>query len=495
MEMEAPPLGPGGAAGKTGARRARFDGRRAAAWLVLATSLPRNRRMRFHPTPPRLAFVFALALVSLLGAASSAAASPVAWLWSGGVTEHSAVVTTRVTAEGEVTLRAEAEGGVAVEARPLLEAPMEQGRLLRFALEGLAPDTVHALSLRDAPGRPLDDETRELRTFPRPGQPTSFRFALSSCARDPDSPVFSAAMRQGARFFLHTGDFHYSDIAINQVELFRAAYDRHLSAPRLRAMLARLPMPYQWDDHDFGPNDSDRRSPSRPASLRNFLELVPSYPLPVRDEETAELGGPTDHAFTVGRVRFILSDLRSRRDPPGRRMINAAQDAWLREELRAAKGRYPLIFWVSSVPWNGAPGGGTDRWQGYPEHRAEIANFIRDEGITGVCILSGDAHMTAIDDGTNADFAEGGGAPLRIFQAGPLANRGSYKAGPYSHGARADTPEGGRLYQFGLVDVEDDGTSIRVRWSGREGADGVGDQVLRAQRWGSGPIEHEFIVR
>ena len=64
---------------------------------------------------------------------------------------------------------------------------------------------------------------------------------------------------------------------------------------------------------------------------------------------------PVDQSFTVGRVRFILSDLRSERDPDARRMMSAAQDAWLRAELLAARDSgSPLIFWVSSVPWNGA---------------------------------------------------------------------------------------------------------------------------------------------
>ncbi len=423
-----------------------------------------------------------------------ASASPVAWTWSGGVTDRSAVITARVAAAGDVSLVAEAEGAEPITASPVLEAPMDAGRLLRFTLDGLRADTRYAYRLVDAAGRALDGEPRELRTFPAEGAPTSFRFAVSSCAREPDSPVFAAALRQGARFFLHTGDFHYADIAEDRVELFRAAYDRHLSAPRLRALLARIPLHYQWDDHDYGPNDSDRTSPSRAASLRNFRELVPSPALMVRDEDSDAVGAPTDHAFTVGRARFILSDLRSRRDSTTRRMMSAAQDAWLREELRATKGRFPLVFWVSSVPWGGESVQ-VDRWQGYAEHRAEIANFIKELGLTGVCILSGDAHMTAIDDGASMDFASGGGAPLPVFQAGPIANRGSYKGGPYNRGARADTPEGGRLFQFGLVEVEDDGTEIRVRWSGREGADGAGDTVLEAQRWGAGKIEHEFIVR
>lgn len=428
-------------------------------------------------------------------AAPAPSPSPVLWSWAGGVTEDSAVVTACVEKDGAISLFLDEPDGQVRRLEPAHEESGRDGRMVRFELKGLKPDTLYPYSL-SARGSALDKDKRTLLTFPREGTPASFRFALGSCARDTDSPVFTAVARQGARFFLHTGDFHYADITENREELFRRAYHRHLAAPHLRAMLLSLPMIYQWDDHDYGSNDSNRTSPSRAASYQNYQHMVPHYAMPVKDADTAEFGGPTDQAFTVGRVRFILSDLRSRRDPAARRMMSPAQDEWLKAELRAAKGRYPLVFWVSSVPWNG-PAGDQDRWQGYAAHREEIANFIKAEGITGVCVLSGDAHMTAIDDGTNSDFATGGGAPLRVFQAGPIANRGSYKGGPYSAGARAEPSDtvNGRLYQFGLVDVRDDGSQIEVKWSGRDGADELGDRVLKAQQWGDGAIELSFTVR
>lgn len=426
----------------------------------------------------------ALLLAATLILPAAIAEPIVGWTWVGGVTDRSAVLTTRVRMPGDVRLQIDPPDGRIVS--PTLTAPMANGQLLRFELADLKPATEYRYRLLAPTGEPLDGTARSLRTFPEAGQPASFRFAFGACAKYPDSPVFAAAARQGADFFLHTGDFHYSDISENLVEVFRSAYDVHLSAGNLRAMLERMPLIYQWDDHDFGPNDSNQSSPSREASRRNYRELVPHYPL-------ADPGkGPTDQAFTVGRVRFILSDLRSERDPKKRRMMNAAQDRWLKNELLSARGKYPLIFWVSSVPWNG-PASRDDRWQGYAEHRAEIANFIKENRIPGVSILAGDAHMTAIDDGTNGDFADGGGAPLRIFQAAPISNRGSYKGGPYSHGARA---EGAKpvLQQFGLVDVKDDGREIRVTWSGRDGSDGIGDRVLTGAKWGTGPIELSFQV-
>jgi phosphodiesterase/alkaline phosphatase D-like protein len=429
-------------------------------------------------------------VILALAACASLRADSVGWAWVGGVTQSAAVITARIEAGSPVGIRI---GNSSTTLKPALTAPMQAGVLHRFVLAGLKPDTVYPYSFVNASGAPLDKEARSFRTFPAPGKPASFRFAVASCASGMNSPVFAAAAHQGARFFLHTGDFHYFNIAENRVEAFRSAYDAHLSSTKLRAMLATIPLLYQWDDHDFGPNDSNKNSPSSEASLRNYRELVPHYPLTVAAAPSA----PVDQAFTVGRVRFILSDLRSQRDPVALRMMSPTQDAWLRAQLLAARdGGSPLIFWVTSVPWNGRATK-ADRWQGYPAHRSEIANFIKANGLTGkVAILAGDAHMTAIDDGSHSDFATGGGAPIRVFQSGPIANVGSYKGGLYSHGARhVSQPKKKHLHQFGMVNIEDDGKRIRVTWSGRQGVDGVGDEVLLSERDAEGPIQFEFTTQ
>ena len=448
---------------------------------------PRRRPFRLFAT----AATVSLTLAALF-AATLAHAGNVGWTWTGAVTDTSAIITARIDAPARIELTAGTSPAPAVTLASVLAEPMPEpalGSLQRYPVTGLKPDTTYAYRFLDAAGKPVDSEPRSFRTFPVPGKPASFRFAVASCAKDTNSPVFASATHQKARFFVHTGDFHYTDIKKNNIDTFRRAYDTHLSAPRLRAMLADMPLFYQWDDHDFGPNDSNKNSPSREASLRNYDQLVPHYPLAT----PADPDAPIDQAFTVGRVRFILSDLRSQRDPAARRMMSAAQDTWLRAQLLAARDAgCPLIFWVSSVPWNG-PAAPADRWQGYAEHRAEISNFIKENKLAGrVAILSGDAHMTAIDDGKNSDFATGGGAPIPVFQAGPIANRGSYKGGPYSHGARFQSTAEERLHYFGLVDIADDGRRIRVTWSGRAGADGLGDQVLLPERDAKAPIHYEF---
>ena len=71
-------------------------------------------------------------------------------------------------------------------------------------------------------------------------------------------------------------------------------------------------------------------------------------------------------------------------------------------------------------------------------------------------ILSGDAHMVAIDNGDNADFATGTPNSNRypIFQAAAINNFGSNKGGTYSEGVWTNPFI--TTGQYGLVKVNDD---------------------------------------
>src|SRR4051812_7482851 len=154
-----------------------------------------------------------LPLLFVIASCASANASPVGWTWTGGVTADSAVITARIDSSAPAHLVID---GSTVSVAPMLTAPMSAGTLHRFNLTGLKPDTVYRYHLVAADGATLGEEPRSFRPFPAAGQPASFRFAVASCAKGKDSPVFDAAARQGARFFLHTGDFHYYDIVENR---------------------------------------------------------------------------------------------------------------------------------------------------------------------------------------------------------------------------------------------------------------------------------------
>lgn len=347
-------------------------------------------------------------------------------------------------------------------------------RVVTFKLTGLEADTSYYYAVRSEGVTDLERRGR-FRTFPE-GR-ASFTFAYASCARTGSSnQVFGAILESQPLFYMNIGDFHYLNITNDDREEFRRAYDVILSSPTQSRLYRYVPFVYMWDDHDYGGNSSGRLARSRIAARVTYREYVPHYPLPAGEGDE-----PIYQAFNAGRARFILTDLRSERSPSGeedgplKSMMGSQQKAWFKRQLLDAKGKFPLIFWVSTVPWNGTagvnyyPGIGRpqrreDHWSVYATERAEIADFIKSNHITGVCILHGDSHMLAADDGSNSDYATGGGAPIPVMCAAPLDQSPSTKGGPYSQGIYRPSAGDGC---YGWVRVNDFGNHLTVSFSGR----------------------------
>jgi phosphodiesterase/alkaline phosphatase D-like protein len=386
--------------------------------------------------------------------------SAVEWVWSGGVTEGDAVVVAKVDA-GVAARLAVATSPDFAAAEHVGPSTADGDGVVRFAVSGLDPATDYHYAVEVAGELDLV-RTGSFRT-PATG-PMSFSVAAGACARSStNGKVFEAIHDARPLLFLAAGDIHSANIVEDDPDLFREALDESLTRPAPSQLYRSTPTVYVFDDHDFGGNDADSTSPSRPAVLEVYRQYVPSYPL------VDDPGAAIYHAFTMGRVRFIVTDTRSDRSPkgdldgPGKTMLGTEQKQWFKDELLAAKSRYPVIVWVNPDPWIGEAGAGEDSWAGYATERAELADFIADNGISGIVMVSGDAHMVAIDDGTNSDYSSGGGAGFPVLHAAALDRPGGVKGGPYSEGAY---PGAG---QWALITVTDDGgDTIEVVLSGRD---------------------------
>lgn len=338
--------------------------------------------------------------------------------------------------------------------------------IVEFSLTDLQPATRYRYTVETSEGNSL---AGTFRTF-RDG-PFSFRIGFASCASTgSNSTVFDTIRGLSPDLFLHLGDLHYEDIGRNAPERFRRAYDRVLASPRQSAMYRAMPLVYVWDDHDFGPNNADGTSPSKPAAFAVYRQFVPHYALGTPDALSV------NQAFSVGRVRFIVTDTRSSRAPADlpdaskRTMLGSVQLGWLEQQFRSS-ATHALVVWVNTVPWITRQKGHTDGWERYALERRRLADLIEGLGLSRrLVMLSGDAHMVALDDGTNSNYATGAAAgtpAFPVFHAAPLDRRTSEKGGPYTHGVSR------RRGQFGLMDVSDDGSSLRVELTGRNITGGV----------------------
>ena len=388
--------------------------------------------------------------------------------WIGSVTDGAAIVKAKLPAgtDCRVAVR-KASGGDELHFLPDQQpTPLN---VARFRVSGLEPLTEYVYTLEIA-GRPSTYPAGVIRTMAPAGQPWSFNFSFSSCAATGSrQPVFSTILQRRPAVFLHLGDLHYTNISRPDPRQYRAAWDTVLSSSTQSALYRSVPLAYVWDDHDFGPNGSDARNPGRNVACEIYREYAPVDSLPV-----GRMDGAIYHAFSIGRVRFIMTDLRSMRSPEkapegaAKTMMGVEQKEWFKKELRTAATDNALVFWASSVPWIGSGEG--DAWQNYSTERRELAAFMAEIGIRNLCILCGDAHMLAADDGRNSDYSGTGTLRIPVLHGSALDQGGSYKGGPYSEGYYTPRSEEGC---FGWVEVEDDGQKVAVSFTGRNHRDEV----------------------
>jgi alkaline phosphatase D len=391
-------------------------------------------------------------------------------VWSGNVTPTTASVVVRLSAPS-VKVRLQ------VSTNPALTAPVfsgvgttaaTAGNTLTLSVQGLQADTDYFYGIEVAGVLRTEPISRgKFHTFPL-GR-GSFKIAFASCSdyRMPNQTAFDAIVAERPLMFIHMGDLHYDDINSTNVDDYRQSFDAVLSHPNQSALYRSMSIAYMWDDHDFCGNDSDGTAIGRDAARKAYIERAPHYPI-------APVGGAIAQSFTIGRVRVIMTDLRSAsmtaatKESASKTRLGTSQKTWFKQELiNARDAGFPLVLWVCTDPWIAPAAVGDDSWGGYATERTEIANFIRDNHITNVVMLAGDMHALAFDDGTHSDYATGGGAPITVLHAAALTHSGAVKGGPYTGGPFVSGQ------QYGILEVFDSGgPSVACRFTGKKVGEG-----------------------
>jgi hypothetical protein len=169
------------------------------------------------------------------------------------------------------------------------------------------------------------------------------------------------------------------------------------------------------------------------------------------------------HAFTIGTILFILSDLRT--EATDTRIYSAAQRDWLFAEL-ANSGNYDFVIWFTTKLWiaeDAAPGSSDDAWKAYPLDRQELSDWIEQKvPKNNLLAIASDAHMIAFDDGSNTYYGTNtsGSVPsFPILQTGPFDRMAIFKGGPFTEGCTGYAFE--RNHQYSVIEflLEDESSS------------------------------------
>ncbi|MBK9146770.1 MAG: alkaline phosphatase D family protein [Flavobacteriales bacterium] len=398
-----------------------------------------------------------------LSALNCTAQESVTAYWSGALSPTSIQIRARLSGPTDsVRVLACAPPCTDEVASPYTAAEPSTDLVAELHLQGLLPNTpyTYRFEVNDAP----DASGIAAGSFTTPGfGAASFSFVAGSCNGSSSHPVWQAMRDQEPLFFLSTGDLHYRDPNSTEIDPHRAPYREDVLSPSpMKEFLHATPIAYVWDDHDFCGNGSDASFIGKASAARAYREYVPHYPLhhPISVHQS----------FTIGRVHFILSDLRSTKTDE--EMMSGAQLAWLLSEMLYARDNGLVAAWVTSLTWNSV--GYPENWACQPTERTALNDVLFALGVKDLFIIAGDAHMLAIDDGANADFSTS--QDLRyhypIFQAAALARWGSYKGGQFNQGGVHPNPSA-EHGQFGEIVVDDDGFDLCVTFNGWQ-TDGQG---------------------
>jgi len=230
-------------------------------------------------------------------------------------------------------------------------------------------------------------------TAPAEGIPGRVRVAFTSCVGfkgyHAAAGYADMAVRTNFDMVFMLGDNHYANT--NDPGKQRAFYADQRQQAGWKQLTAVTPTYAVWDDHDYGPDNSDRRMKGKELSLKAFQEhwANPAY---------GEPDNPgTYFKFIRANVDFFMLDVRYHRDPnkatnlAHKTMLGAAQLAWLKRELAASRAPVKVIASGSEFQSHGTE----DSWKSFKEERDDLFGFIEEQNIKGVLLISGDRHYTA----------------------------------------------------------------------------------------------------
>lgn len=292
--------------------------------------------------------------------------------------------------------------------------PMTGPREVRARIEGLDPRTSYAYEIT-IDGEPHPRRQGRFATAPPEGAPARFRMAFTSCmhaCRQPSQPSWYLLLAQAPDFQLLVGDNVYANTTDRDV-LWR----KHLEQRRVdefALVIRSLPTYAVWDDHDYGPNNSDGTEPGKARSLRAFRELFanPSY-------GTDETPG-VFYRFSWGDVDFFMLDGRYHRSPnrapndDEKRMLGDEQFRWLVDGLKRSQAPFKVLASGSTLEAKES-----DSWELYRFAKERLFRVLVKHRIEGVLYLSGDLHACRIDVHPPS---ETGGYPIYEVISSGIAN-------------------------------------------------------------------------
>jgi alkaline phosphatase D len=269
------------------------------------------------------------------------------------------------------------------------QAAKVPGQILKSTVVGLSPDTRYQYQVT-IDGKADPSWKGSFKTAPLEGTPTAFRMAITSCMHIKRAQrSWNLLLAEQPDLHLTVGDTHYADTTDPTIQL-----QHHLAYRRKKEfanVLRQVPTYAIWDDHDYGPNNSDGTAEGKEFSLAGWKQAWPNPASGTPDTPGAFF------KFSRGDVDFFVVDGRYHRSPnelpdnDKKRMLGDAQFEWLLNGLKNSKAKFKIIASGSVLHHSKVDG-----WRIFTFSRHRLFDAIKKHKISGVMYIGGDMHQSLV---------------------------------------------------------------------------------------------------
>jgi alkaline phosphatase D len=282
-----------------------------------------------------------------------------------------------------------------------------QERITKFTLENLQPGITYNYSiLCDGKEQKFDYQlsftTRELWEWRGPAP--DFSFLAGSCAYINDSAydrpgapygkstdIFNTMANLNANMMFWLGDNCYLREADYSSESgIRYRYAQSRKEKNMQKLLAAQPNYAIWDDHDYGPDNSNQSFELKDVTKECFMNYW-------CNKTYGQDGKGIYSKVSFSDCDFFLLDCRTFRDDsrmdqatsPDKTMLGKTQLEWLKNNLVFSTAAFKFICLGGQFLNENTT---EETYNLYKKERKEIIDFITANKILGVVFISGDRH-------------------------------------------------------------------------------------------------------
>lgn len=262
-------------------------------------------------------------------------------------------------------------------------------------------------------------KTKDLWEWRKPAP--DFSFLIGSCTYLNDSLYDRPGKPYGASpeilqtmantpsdFMIWSGDnFYYREADYSSAWGMNYRCSHDFSLPQLQKLRATRANYAIWDDHDYGPDDSNKSWELKKDALQLFKNYWGNKTFGEPDNEGIYT------KFKWSDAEFILMDDRYHRSPndlqdsingkpnSDKQFYGKQQLEWLKNSLISSKSVFKFIVTGGQML---NPMADKECFRFYPAEFNELMGFIVENKINGVVFLSGDRHFSELIKFTPANF-------------------------------------------------------------------------------------------